>query len=79
MSPLNSSTFGSDRLLRGLFTVIVWSRSSISKVSIIIVTRQLLESLPLRLRDAQSGKDAQEHEQRVDLHDVVLPWACTSF
>ena len=38
------------------------------------LTSQLLERLPLRLRDQQRGEDTAEHEKREDLHDVVEPW-----
>lgn len=38
------------------------------------LTRELFESLALRFRDEQSGKDSQEHEGGKDLHDVVEPW-----
>ena len=34
---------------------------------------KLLESLALGLRDQKRGETAQEHEQSVDLHDVVEP------
>lgn len=33
----------------------------------------MLESLALGLRDQKRGETAQEHEQSVDLHDVVEP------
>ena len=36
---------------------------------------ELLESLALGLGDEESGEDTAEHEQRVDLHDVVEPGA----
>jgi hypothetical protein len=38
-------------------------------------TSQLLKSLPLRLGDQQRSEDAQEHEQRENLHHVVQPRA----
>lgn len=38
------------------------------------LTRELFESLALRFRDEQSGKDSEEHEGGKDLHDVVEPW-----
>lgn len=38
------------------------------------LTSELFESLALRFRDEQSGKDTQEHEEGKDLHDVVEPW-----
>lgn len=34
---------------------------------------ELLESLALRLRDEKSSEATQEHEEGVDLHDVVEP------
>ena len=34
---------------------------------------QLLERLPLRLRDEQRGEDTAQHEEREDFHDVVQP------
>ena len=37
------------------------------------LTRELFESLALRFRNEQSGKDTQEHEEGKDLHDVVEP------
>jgi hypothetical protein len=36
---------------------------------------QLLESLALGLGDEESGEDTAQHEQGVDLHDVVEPRA----
>jgi hypothetical protein len=36
---------------------------------------ELLESLALCLRDKQSSEAAQQHEEGVDLHDVVEPGA----
>jgi hypothetical protein len=36
---------------------------------------QLLESLALGLGDQESGEDTAQHEQSVDLHDVVEPGA----
>jgi len=36
---------------------------------------QLLESLALGLRDEKGGEDTAQHEQGVDLHDVVEPGA----
>jgi hypothetical protein len=36
---------------------------------------QLLESLALGLGDQESGEDTAQHEQGVDLHDVVEPGA----
>ena len=38
------------------------------------LTRQLLERLPLRLRDQQRGENTAKHEKREYLHDVVEPW-----
>lgn len=38
------------------------------------LTCELFESFALRFRDEQSGKDAQQHEEGKDLHDVVEPW-----
>lgn len=35
--------------------------------------RQLLQRLPLRLRDQKRGEQPAQHEQRKDLHDVVQP------
>jgi len=37
------------------------------------LTSQLLQSLPLGLGHQQGGEDTTEHEERVDLHDVVEP------
>ena len=37
------------------------------------LARQLLERLALRLGDERGGADAAQHEQGVDLHDVVEP------
>ncbi len=37
------------------------------------LTRQLLEGLALGLGDQQRGKDAAQHEEGEDLHDVVEP------
>jgi hypothetical protein len=42
------------------------------KPGINIIPAQLLERLPLRLRDTQRREDTQEHEQRINLHDVSL-------
>jgi len=39
-----------------------------------VLTSQLLECLSCGLWDQKSGEYTQEHEQRVDLHDMVLPW-----
>jgi hypothetical protein len=36
---------------------------------------ELLEGLPLGLGDQESGEDTAQHEQSVDLHDVVEPGA----
>jgi hypothetical protein len=38
-------------------------------------TGQLLEGLALGLGDEEGGEDTAEHEQGVDLHDVVEPGA----
>lgn len=37
------------------------------------LARQFLESLALSLRDEQGGEDAEQHEEREDLHHVVEP------
>ena len=37
-------------------------------------TRKLFEGLPLGLGNEKSGEDTAQHEQRVDLHDVIKPW-----
>jgi hypothetical protein len=42
------------------------------KPRINVIPAQLLERLPLRLRNTQRSEDTQEHEQRIDLHDVSL-------
>lgn len=39
------------------------------------LTGQLLEGLTLGLGDEKGGEDAAQHEQGVDLHDVVEPGA----
>lgn len=39
----------------------------------VILARQLLERLPLSLRNQESGADAEQHEQRIDLQHVVHP------
>jgi hypothetical protein len=36
---------------------------------------ELLEGLPLGLGDQEGGEDTAQHEQSVDLHDVVEPGA----
>lgn len=38
------------------------------------LTGQLFESLALRLRNQESCEDTREHEDGVNLHDVVKPW-----
>ena len=38
------------------------------------LARQFLERLTLRLRNQQCGKDTTQHEEGIDLHDVVEPW-----
>lgn len=43
--------------------------------SVVLVVGELLEGLSLGLLDQKRGEDAQEHEQGVDLEDVVEPWA----
>lgn len=40
---------------------------------IVVVLGKLLERLSLRLLDEQRRKDAQEHEQGVNLQDMVEP------
>ena len=37
-------------------------------------TSQLLESLPLGLRDQEGSEAAAQHEESKDLHHVVKPW-----
>ena len=39
------------------------------------LTRHLLKRETLRLGDKQSEEATQKHEEGVDFHDVVLPWA----
>ena len=64
-----------DALLRRLLAIIIRnSQVVVSWVGILLITRQLFEGLSLRLRNAQRGEDAQEHEECVDLHDVALVW-----
>jgi len=41
----------------------------------ILLTREFLERLPLRLRDKPSRDDAQEHEQGIDLQHMNQPGA----
>jgi hypothetical protein len=36
--------------------------------------RELLEGLPLGLRNEESGEAATQHEESKDFHDVVEPW-----
>lgn len=40
----------------------------------VVLARQLFEGLALGLWDEESGEDTAEHEECVDLHDVVEPW-----
>ena len=35
---------------------------------------ELLKSLPLGLRDQETGENTAQHEERENLHDVVEPW-----
>jgi hypothetical protein len=69
----NSGIISNDPLLGRLHT----SRLAISVViaherGVDVVAGELFESLALRLGDAERGEDAEEHEERVDLHDVAL-------
>ena len=41
-----------------------------------IFTRECLEGESLGLRNAEGGEDSEEHEEGVDLQDVVEPWVC---
>ena len=68
---LNSRTLSNDLLLRRLLARIIDMGVG---VGILLVARQLLEGLALRLRDAQGREDTEEHEQCVNLHDVTLVW-----
>lgn len=43
-------------------------------VSWSFLTTDFLEGSSLGLRDKESGEDTAEHEQCVDLKNVVLPW-----
>jgi hypothetical protein len=68
----------SSRLLL-LARVVSRNRHTASESRIILgstrdLASKLLESLALGLGDEESGEAAQEHEQSVDLHDVVEPW-----
>ncbi len=38
------------------------------------LARQLLESLPLSLRDQKRRKQTHQHEECENLHDVIEPW-----
>lgn len=77
--------FSSDHLARVALGAALVPMPAIDRV-IVSRTRdlagQLLERLPLRLRDQKRGEDTAEHEERKDLHDVVepgrggRPWGC---
>lgn len=74
---LNVHLLSGDHLARvGLSTALV----SDSAGAGVVVGRarnlscQLLERLPLRLRDQQRGEETAEHEKGKDFHDVVEPW-----
>ena len=41
----------------------------------IVFTGEVLEGLSLGLGNEHTGEDTGKHEYRVDLHDVVEPWA----
>lgn len=46
--------------------VVVWSARDLAS--------ELLESFALGLWDQKGSEDTKEHEEGVDLHDVVEPW-----
>ena len=65
--------FSNNPLLRRLLRSIIHYQMLIPmKSRINIIPAQLLERLPLCLRNTKRREDTQEHEQRIDLHDVSL-------
>jgi hypothetical protein len=69
--------FRNNALLGRLLAIIICNHTAVSiasGVGILLVTGQLFEGLSLGLGNAQCGEDTQEHEEGVDLHDVVLVW-----
>lgn len=41
-----------------------------------VLAGKIFEGLALGFRNKKSGEDTTEHEECVDLHNVVEPWAC---
>jgi hypothetical protein len=71
--PLNRCTFLNNPLLRRLLARLIRNRGDVlAGAGILLIARQLFEGLSLGLGNAQRGEDAEEHEEGVDLHDVVL-------
>jgi hypothetical protein len=79
-SPLNCCTFLNNPLLRRLLAIVIRNRGDVlTGAGILLIARQLLEGLSLGLGNAQRGEDTEEHEEGVDLHDVVLVWVGDRF
>jgi hypothetical protein len=76
-TPINYQTTSNRRrisnspLLRRILTDIILHRLMLHML-INIITAQLLKRLPLRLGNTKRSEDPQEHEQRIDLHNVSL-------
>lgn len=79
-NPLNCCTFLNNPLLRCLLALVIRNRGDVlTGAGILLIARQLFEGLSLGLGNAQRGEDTEEHEEGVDLHDVVLVWVGTCF
>ena len=73
-SQLPTTTTGrTARSILGIPTTIMTGSNRIIERRTGNFTGQFLECLALRLGDEIGGKDAEEHEEGVDLHDVVEP------
>ena len=66
-------------LRTSLFTLPIRNRSVMTRSDRIIVcsarnlTRKLLQSLPLRLRNEECGEETAQHEEGKNLHHVIKP------
>lgn len=75
LNPFDTRKKQSDLLQRSLLFTLAILRLNLGGFwGNFIVARKLLESDACCFLDAKSGENAQEHEERKDLHNVRQPW-----